>query len=430
MDWQLPFTVGLLLAAALLAERVRLPKVTGYLLLGLLLGPAALDWMPEEHLEELHPLTMLAMALVLFNLGCSLPFAQMRRILRRVFPLWAGEMGLTMAFVTLGLPLFGVTWNESLLLGSLALATAPATTLLVLKESESEGPVTRHVGPLVAANNLVAIVLFELLFLSVSGMEKKLEGSFVNELWGVVVGLSGSLRLGVAAGLVLSYLCSIISRGRWIVMLLGTLMLVLGVCQTFDMQYMLAFLAMGVVVANSSELTAEIVGTLDRLTGFLCVVFFVAHGAELDLQAFAQVGWIGGGYIVLRSAGKYLGIHAIATSRGEDEGIRFWLGGTLLAQAGAAIAMSAMAAERDPQLGTTIKSIVLGTVVFFEIAGPILIRFSVIRAGEVPLAHVIHHTSANPLEELRVLWNRLMVSCGRDPLPTRDEVELTVQHLM
>jgi Kef-type K+ transport system membrane component KefB len=434
MDWHLAFTVGLLLSAALvaglLAERVRLPKVTAYLLLGLLLGPAVLDRMPEEHLEELEPLTKLAMALVLFNLGCSLPLAQIRRILKRIFPLSAGEMGLTMAFVTLGLPLFGASWQAALLLGALALATAPATTLLVLKEAESEGPVTRHVGPLVAANNFVAIVLFELVFLLVSLMQGSLEGSVVNALGKIVADVVGSLLLGAVAGLILSYLCSIVSRGRWIVLLIGSLMLVLGACQTFGMQYMLAFLAMGIVVANSSDLTTEIVGTLDRLTGFLCVVFFVVHGAHLDLHAFAQVGWIGAGYIVLRSAGKYLGIHAIATSRGEDEGIRMWLGSTLVAQAGAAIALAAIAVERNPELGTYIQNIVLGTVVFFEIAGPIMIRLSVIRAGEVPLAHVIHHTSANPIEELRALWSRLLVSLGYDPLTDRGEEELTVQHLM
>ena len=186
-------TLGLLLAAALLAgmlaERLRLPKVTAYLMVGLLLGPYAMDSLPtavteflpefllnlktipERHLVFLDPLAKLAMALVLFNMGCSFSLQHIRSHWKSIVRLSAGELILTMLLVSIGLRFLGQSWELAVLFGVLALATAPATTVLVLKESQSEGPVTRYANTLVALNNIVAILLFEVLLVAILAME-------------------------------------------------------------------------------------------------------------------------------------------------------------------------------------------------------------------------------------------------------------------
>lgn len=427
-------TLGLLLGASLLAgllaESLHLPRVTAYLLTGLLLGPSILEVIPKEQLELLDPLAKLAMALVLFSMGCHFPLSHFRRILRRVLRLSAGELGLTFLLVTGGLYFFGVTWQVGVLLGALALATAPATTILVLKETESEGPLTEYTTALVALNNFAAILFFELLFLFVHFVEGKLTLPISSQLGQLAMDVAGSISLGIAGGLVISYACGLLAFDSWFVALVAVTTAVLGTCQWLTIPYLLAFLAMGMTVANASEFAGRIVGELDRMTGLLCVVFFVVHGAELNLAALVQAGWVGAGYVVLRFCGKYFGIYFVAGASHEERPVRTWLGAALVSQAGAAIALSAIATQRDPALGEYLQTIILGTVVVFEIAGPILIRQAVLHSGEIPVAHVIHHTATTPLEQFQAVWNRLLIAVGRDPRQRQTPTEATVQQFM
>ncbi len=320
MHWPIPqelltdvaMTLGLLITAALLAGAVgdvlRLPKVTSYLLIGVLLGP----WIPKEHVEQAEPLVKLAIALVLFNLGCHFPLTRARRILRRVLRLSLGELGMTFVLVSVGLIVIGlmtggIRADGALLLGALALATAPATTILMLKETESEGTITEYTQALVAVNNLVAILAFEIVFAAVLLGHGQLKESLPTELGYLAQDLLGSLALGIVAGLIVSASYPLVSESRRLILLVGIITLVLGICLGAEMPYLLTFLAMGATVANSSDQTRRVMGELDRLTGLLCVVFFVVHGAQLEIDLLWQVGWIGVGYLVLRSCGKYFG---------------------------------------------------------------------------------------------------------------------------
>ncbi len=440
-DWHVALMLGLLLVIALAAGGaagyLRIPKVTAYLLMGVLLGPGVLGCIKDQHISLFEPLTRLAIALVLFNLGCHFPLARVRRIFRRVLRLSLGEQSATFLLVVLGLSLLVQRWEAALLLGALALATAPATTILVLKETESEGPVTEYTRALVAVNNLVSIVLFELFFLAVHFLRGRLRVPVSEELGLLFQDLGGSVVLGVAGGLIVSYAYTLVSDSRRLVLLAAIILLLLSICQINQMPYLLTFLAMGVTVANASDQTRQVLAELDRLTGLLCVVFFVTHGAELRLDKLGQAGMAGFGYIVFRFCGKYFGIRLAPKSDHEEPAVRQWLGVSLVAQAGAAIALSAVAVERtrggDPELHrlcSDVQTIILGTVVVFEIIGPILIRQAVLRTGEVPLAHAIHHTSTSLADQLRTVWNRLLIAAGRNPWKDRSPEDLTVNELM
>ena len=433
-DDHVMFTLGVLMAAALAAGGVgrflRLPKVTSYLLMGVLLGPSALHWIPHEHIERIEPLTKLAIALVLFNLGCHFPMVRLRRILQRSVRFSAGELVLTFLLVSSGVALLGQSWDGALLLGALALATAPATTILVLKEMQSEGPVTEYAHALVAINNLVSIILFELLFVGIHFVQGKLQVSATVELGYLARDLVGSAILGIAGGLAVSFCYMLVAENRRLVLLVAAIIMLLGACEAMEVPYLLTFLTMGVTVANTTYHSRQVDAELDRITGLLCVVFFVTHGAELDLAALGQAGLIGVAYIVLRTAGKYFGVFLAGADHHEEPMVRHWLGAALLSQAGAAIALSAIAVTRDPVLGGQLQTIILGTVVVFEIVGPLLIRFAVIHSGEVPLAQAITHASFDLTDQVRTVWNRLLLALGRDPWKDRSTGELTVNELM
>lgn len=448
---QVILTLGLLLSAALLggliAERLRLPKVTAYLIVGLLLGPYTLeslpqwisDWLPnsifrllsvpESHLAFLDPVGKFAMALVLFNMGCSFTLSRVRPHLRSIMRLSGGELMMTFVLVAIGLTAVGETWQSAVLFGCLAMATAPATTVLVLKENHSEGPVTQYTHTLVALNNIASVVAFEVLFVAILTLDGRVDVSLKESLARLCLDLVGSVSLGIIAGLSVSTGCGFLLRGRWLVMLVAIAATVLGLCQLLDLPYLLAFLVMGTTVANTSDRVKDLIGQIDGFTGLLCVVFFVIHGAEMDIRALLAAGAIGVGYIIFRSLGKYFGIYLFAT-RTDGELVRRWLGTTLLSQAGAAIALTAIAAERYPELGVHLRDIILGTVVVFEIAGPIMIRQAVIRAGEVPLESAIHHRETTALDEVYALTNRVFSALGLEPWSKRKLQGLEIGDLM
>ena len=416
-------TIGLLLAvclaAGVLADLVHLPKVTAYLLVGLLVGPSALDWVPTEHVELVEPLLKLAMALVLFNLGCEFTFSKVRRVAAHCLALSATEITATLGLVALGLVLFGATGSMALLLGCLAVATAPATTILVLKEFRSEGPVTESTGFMVAVNNFACIVLFEFAFLAIEMYQGTLNVSPTRQVLVVIMNVAGSIALGVVGGLVVSYGCGFLSMKRWLVLLVAAVTFLLGVDESFEIPYMLSFLMMGVTVANTSDYKQKIVDELDHLSGLLAVLFFVAHGTELDAGAFVAAGKLGAVYIVFRMLGKWLGVYSAAKLTKQPKEVRNWGGSCLFAQAGAAIALSTIAVNRDPELGKPIQDIILGSVVLFEIIGPLFIRQSLIKTGEVPLAQAIHHTNRTPLEQLRSVVDRFRSAVrGTTPQPS------------
>ena len=170
-DPQVVLVLGLLLTVSLFAGKIaiflRLPRVTAYLLVGLIFGPSLVGLASSRHVTLLEPLVELAVALVLFHLGCQFPLHRARRILKHVLRLSFGEMSATFVIVALGIWLLGPRWEIALLLGILAVATAPATTILVLKETESDGTLTEYTQALVAVNNIAAIVGFEIAFLAI-----------------------------------------------------------------------------------------------------------------------------------------------------------------------------------------------------------------------------------------------------------------------
>lgn len=249
--WPTVLTLGTLICAALiggwLAQILRLPRVTAYLLVGLLFAPATYQAMPaslqafmpqsapgyEQHIEHLDPIGKLAMALVLFVLGSHFPLNRFRKVLRRVLRLSAGELGLTFVFVCGGmllLPLEEVSWDAAILLGALALATAPATTILVLRENEAEGTVTEYATALVAINNLIAVIVFEVLYRGVHYYHYGSEAGVSREFMEFAADLCGSVALGPVAGLIISFGCGILATRRWLVLLVGMSTLVLGLC--------------------------------------------------------------------------------------------------------------------------------------------------------------------------------------------------------
>ena len=430
----LTFSLGILLVAGViagyLAGWVGVPKVCFYIIAGLAIGPYAIGWIPENHLHELDPVLKLALAMVLLEIGSRFRVGMIRRIIHSAVPLSLGELGMTFGLVAGGLYLYGESLEVSLLLGGLALATAPATTIVVLREYDSEGPVTAYTLFLVALNNLAAIIAFEVLFVSTSLMDPDVQVDAASSLFWLLTNLVQATVLGILSGFLVAILSSLTRERQRTVTVIAITAFVLGVCETYGISYLLTFLAMGVTLANASRHTQETLKELGTVLALLYVVFFVAAGAELDLKALGAVGSIGVIYVVMRIAGKYLGIRIVARWRQEPIEVQRWLGATLIAQAGAAIGLVQIASDRDPELGAYLSTIIVGTVVVFEVIGPLLTRFAVVHAGEVPVAHLVHPERPGLLGSINSVISQIRMSFGHDPLTKKDRSDLKVGDLM
>jgi len=430
----LTFSLGILLIAGViagyLAGWIGVPKVCLYIVAGLVIGPSLLGWIPEGHLHELDPVLKLALAMVLLEIGSRFKVGMIRRIIRSAVPLSLGELCLTFGLVAGGLYLYGEPLRSSLLLGGLALATAPATTIVVLREYDSEGPVTAYTFFLVALNNLAAIIAFEVLFAVTSLLEEGPSVDVSGLMTWLSISLVGSTVLGIVGGLVVSVASSLTREKQRTVVVFAITAFVLGFCESFDLPYLLTFLAMGITLANASRHTAETLKELGTVLALLYVVFFVAAGAELNLKALAAVGTIGAIYVVTRCSGKYLGVRWTAKYRQEPIEVQRWLGATLIAQAGAAIGLVQIASERDPELGRYLSTIIVGTVVVFEVIGPLLTRFAVVHAGEVPVAHLVHPERPGLRGSIHSVVSQIRISFGHDPLMKKNRSDLKVGDLM
>ncbi len=411
MEGGILLTAGLILAGGAaggaLARRLRLPTLTGYLAAGILIGPQALDLLPHAHLEGLAgPVNDLAMALVLFVLGGQFHFRDIRPHLGRVLRISTSE-GLLSFLLVLGCtwPLLGGV-QGALLLGVMAVAVAPATTLLVLEEYHAEGPTSTALKLATALSNLWSVLFFEvvlLVLLAFSGQGGADAGPIA---WDV----GGSLLFGLLAGHVLILLQDRFGHGSYSLPLLTVLALTIGSCRATGVPHMLTFLVTGAVVVNRSRFFAPITASMEVYAQPAFVAFFVLSGLHIDFHLLAANLPAVGAYVLARSVGKVVGARlGMGRHRPGNPAPSALLGSGLLCQAGAAIALAQVAREYDPALGDQLLNIVLGAVVVFELLGPLLVKRLVVAAGEVRLGSLlVHGVEEREHESLRALLLRTL----------------------
>ena len=398
------FAIGVSYLVALLvgryASRFHLPKVTGYLLVGLLAGPSLADILGYtgliewKTLESINILSEVALALIMVIIGSQFKLKTLRRWGKRLLLLSAAEVGITFFLVASAiflvnllvlktvlmadLGVFGSSLNIALFTGIISVATAPAATLLVIREYESDGPVTDLVFALLGFNNLASIVLFNIF----SFFLLNADGS----IYGVLYSLFSPVLLGLLGGLLVSFWAQKLeSQVEMQLLLLGIIVANVGAAHLWQIDFFLNCFVTGIIIVNFSPKAERLFQALKGVDYPLYVIFFIIAGASLHFDALSHIGLLGVTYIIMRSIGKAFGswIGARLTGFGVIE--QKWLGYTLLAQAGVAIGLSQALVKMWPEGGQVIQTIVLGSVVVFELVGPIAVRQALVRAGEVPV---------------------------------------------
>ena len=450
----------------------RAPRVIGYLaggvalhyllrLLGNVGAGADFGTRLTAAADRLHGLKILALGLIMFSIGGVFEIKHVRaagaKIFRLVFfmdtgvfLLVSGAIGLLAAW-THGLPP-ATALAFGLLLGATATATAPAATLLVLREYEAKGSNADAILSMTAVNNIACIVLFHALFLilSASGAIESAYGAG-RRLWlDLLLTSAGSVALGMAFGFILSVLYAKLTVADVLLIFLGA-MLLLGECADFLSQslhlsfnFLLVFLFCGATFANVAPDQAALHNALHTLAGPIFVLFFVLAGFELHLEELADLGWLGAAYIAFRILGKIAGGWWAARRLHVPGEIYPYIGFGMLCQAGVAIGLADFLAETwgasstdgftPAPVALAFKTIILGAVAVFELIGPVALKLTAIRAGEVKAVTLIHRRRTPGSQggsALSRTWDAFlrMLRFGR-PRRTRPVDQLQTRHIM
>ena len=395
---------GLILSR--LAKLLKLPAVTAYLVGGILLGPyllgafgvEGLGFVSMENVERFSIICDVALGFIAFSMGNEFRLGQLKKTGRQ-----ATIIGIFQAVVTtllvdgvlIGLHFIipdKLSLPAAIVLGAVAAATAPAATLMVVRQYKAKGPLTDILLPVVALDDAVGLVLFAISFGIARAMNEgaiSVIGMIVEPILEVVF----SLLLGLAMGWLFTFFERFFhSRSKRLSMSVAFVFLTVGLSMLkfnvfgvhIAFSSLLSCMMLGTVFCNVCDFSEELMDRLDRWTGPLYILFFVLSGAELELSVFADgaIVLIGVIYILARSAGKYLGAFSSAKAVKCDDHIVKYLGITLLPQAGVALGMAMKAVELGPD-GLLVANITLFAVLVYELVGPMLTKMALTAAGDI-----------------------------------------------
>ena len=427
--------VGLGLFSALLLGYLihyfHVPKVTGYLILGILLGPFCFELINAEDINQLHFISEVALGLIVFSIGCEFNASQFRKIGRRIILIYLLDISFTFLAIT-GLVLcLGKSLSFAVLLGIIGIATAPAATLLVVREFDSEGPVTHHLLILVGINNLICLILFILFFPLIKIVNDPAVIFSLSEglLWPVCE-IVVSLAIGLCLGFVVVLGERHLHRKNELLTLLFAMIIIgIGLGFFFRVSSLLINLTLGCAVANFCREYKNLLDQVKSIDLPFYIIFFLLAGSSLHLDLIPSVGTIGLAYIGGRTAGKVLGVYFGARRVDAPETVYHYGGLGMLSQAGIAIGLCLIIAKEAPVMGSIINSTVLSSVIIFELFGPVLLRWAIIKSGEVKLINIIYKREPSPFWESIAI--RMRQIFGLSPSKTSPEGgPLTVKHVM
>lgn len=385
------FSLGLILLLALLTGHlvrvVRIPEVTGYILAGVALGPSVLGWVSHENIQALEALSEVALGLILFSIGAVFEFHLIRRIGRKIVRLTLVESALAGGLVLISMLILAPSWQVALLLAAISIATAPASTLMVLRECRARGPLSDALLGIIAVNNIICLIAYlgcaAIVDLVASWGRLSLSETLFQAGFPLLWQLVGSVALGFLTGLMLAgWARQVGETGEMLILLAGSILLCVGVARILELSPLIASLAVGATMVNLSRRSRRLFQTLAGTDPPFYAIFFVLAGADLDISLLASMGVVGVVYLLARGVGKFAGAWLGSRRVGMEVQVQRLLGFGLLTQAGLAVGLVMTIGRQFPEHYAAISTVVLSAVVLYEMIGPIATKFAIVQSGE------------------------------------------------
>ena len=399
------------LFAGLLMTRVtnifKLPDVTAYLIVGVIIGPSVLGklgidgigFVNFEEVESLSIISDVALGFIAFAIGSEFKLSEIKHIGKQAVVIGVFQAMVATIFVDIALLIMHMIMPEvvtvpmAITLGAIAAATAPAATLMVIKQYKAKGPVTDILLPVVALDDAVGLMIFAVSFGVATSMING-DTNVLNLIVEPLIEILASLLLGSIVALILTFLENYFhSNSNRLILIIGSIILTVAIAKisfsfgrfSGSFSPLLVCMMLGTVFCNICPLSDDLMERASRWSQPILVLFFVLSGAELDLSVFNNpiVILVGIVYVLARSFGKYFGARISATMTHSIDVVKKYLGITLLPQAGVALGMSAIVANTLGENGTLIRNITLFGVLIYELFGPTLTKYALIKAGDI-----------------------------------------------
>lgn len=368
-------------------KKISLPNVTGYLIAGLIAGPYCLKLYNSENLDTLGIITNVALGFIAFSIGGEFKLSSLKQLGAKIFVITVFEAVGASVLVITTLVLLKFPLTLALVLGAIASATAPAATLMVVRQYKAQGPVTSTLLPVVAIDDAVCLMLFSILSSVAKSLESEGGFNLYQTILKPIIEIALSLVIGFVLGIVLSIGTRFFkSRANRISLVVTAVFLGVGISDKFGLSSLLLCMAIGAALANYSPVSDPVMDGSERWTPPLFMLFFVISGAQFNFSVLKTVGAVGVVYILMRSFGKYFGAMLGCKIAGTEKTVRQYLGITLLPQAGVAIGMAQLSLTVVPEYGEQIRAVVLCATLVYELVGPLLTKLSLQKAGEIKKA--------------------------------------------
>lgn len=372
------------LIAGKIVKQINLPNVTGYLIMGIIIGPCCLKLLPEGVVSDFSIISEMALGFIAFSIGGEFKINYLKKIGKAPIIIAIFESFMAVLCVDVALIVTGHSVPFSLCLGAIAAATAPAATLMVIRQYKADGPVTKTLLPVVAIDDATALMAFGISVAVAKALTAGGESNLLSALLDPIYEIGGAFIFGGLLGVGLAFLTKYYhSRGNRLSGAIAFIFICEGVCDMVGFSSLLACMVMSAVFVNLCNEWDKVFEQVDRITPPLFMLFFLISGADLDIYIIPTVGVVGIIYVIFRVIGKILGSSLGSAISHTEPVVSKWLGFTLIPQAGVAIGLSSIAMQVVPAYGGQIRAVILCGTVVYELVGPIVTKMALTKAGEI-----------------------------------------------
>lgn len=374
-------SLAIVLASGFLLSRItkllHLPNVTGYIVAGVLLGPGVLGVIPPNIISGMEFVSDVALAFISFGVGKFFKVERLKRTGWRVIVITAMQSLLTGLLVTFAVKLcFNFTWDFAILLGSIAMATAPTSTMMTIHQYHARGDFVDVLLQVIALDNVICLFVFSI----VTGIMGTDAVGIVDIAKPILYNL-GAIALGVVCGFITGPMIRHRKQDNKLIIVTAVLIAIAGVCSMLGVSPLLACMVYGAVYINFTK-DKELYHQINHFTPPIMTMFFVLSGMNLDVKSLGSVGLVGLVYVVVRIVGKLAGSFLGNVVTRQQPVIRKYLGFALIPSAGVAIGLAFLAQRILPtETGDLLMTIVLSSSVLYELIGPVSARMAIFRSG-------------------------------------------------
>lgn len=381
--------LGIVLVVGLIGGKIarlfKLPNVSGYLVFGLLLGPSFARLISAGDVEAFAVISEFALGIIAFSIGSEFILKELKKLGKSIFIITLAEVvgAIFIVFLVMYF-IFKQTFAFSAVIAAMSASTAPAATLLVIQQYKAHGPVTKTLIPVVALDDVFGIMAFGIAMALAKLSLGITQTSLLGMLVGPIVEIGGSVVIGLILGIILAYAAKkATNRDSLQGMSLGTIAIAAGLSKGLGFSPLLTCIVIGATVANLLPNSKRMFSSVNDFASPVYVLFFTLAGASLDLSILVSVGALGIAYIFCRAGGKMLGAWAGARAVNAEETVQKYLGLGLLPQGGISIGLSVLVRQQLPEYAVPITTIIMFSVLIYEVSGPIFAKIAIEKAGEI-----------------------------------------------